>query len=147
MNELQSVRREFFCFPQALKSGAEFTGAIGATPRTVDRAGYDYGELVIVVGAIAANMAEAELLESDDGENFAAIAGSDIKASILSTSDNTIHVVGVDLRRRKRFLQIKLKAGAGNTEAVAYIDLYRQGSGVQKFTAAERGLASFKLLT
>jgi hypothetical protein len=120
------------------------------TTTVVDTLGYAYAVVNVFLGVTDIAVAELTLQESEEsGANFANISGSVYgtsnndtgSASTLpaGTADNTFVSYFVDLRGRKRYLDLNLTGGDGTAGAYfcAWAELYR-GSDAPR-TAAEAG--------
>jgi hypothetical protein len=104
--------------PGAIKDDASFT------PVSIDTLGYDYAELIVLLGSTDIAMAALKVQESDDDSNYADVTGlvfgtSDNIAgstSALPTADddNKVEAFWIDLRPRKRYLKIIATAGNGS---------------------------------
>lgn len=106
--------------PGAIKDNASFT------PVEIDTLGYDYAEIIVILGATDIAMAALTLQETDtSGSGEANITGliwgtsanSAGSTSTLpsATDDNKVYVMQVDLRQRKRYLKLIATAGNGTT--------------------------------
>jgi hypothetical protein len=117
--------------PAAIVDNAAFTTA------EVDTKGFDYALFKVYIGAIDIAMAALQVTESDtSGSGHAAIAGTvfgtaaDIEGTTTALpsadDDNTFVVIGIDLRGRKRYLDLNMTAGNGaaGTFAAAWCELY-----------------------
>ena len=110
-----------------------------ATTVAVDTKDYDFARVGMMIGVTDIAMAVLTLQQSAEsganytditGANFAA-GGTDIEGSTLalpsSTADNTFIVVEVDLRGKKRYLDLSATAGNGSagTYFAAWCELYK----------------------
>jgi len=122
--------------PAAIVDNAAYTTA------EIDTAGYDYCRIVVYIGATDIAVAALQVTESDtSGSGYAAITESVVgtanndtgSASTLpsATDDNKFFVFDIDLRGRKRYLDLNLTAGDGSagTFAAAYAELSRADIG------------------
>lgn len=120
------------------------------TTAAVDTQGFDYAVVNVYIGATDIAVAALSLKESDEsGANFADIPGCTYgtsnndtgSASTLpsATADNTFVSFFVDLRGRKRYLDLNLTGGDGVAGAYfcAWAELYRAKDAPR--TAAEAG--------
>lgn len=118
--------------PAAIVDNAAFTTA------EVDTKGWDHARFIVYIGATDIAMAALQVTESDTtGANHVAIAGTvfgtaaDIEGNTTALptdeADNTFVVIDIDLRGRKRFLDLNMTAGNGSTGtfAAALCELYR----------------------
>lgn len=106
--------------PAAIVDDASFTTA------AIDTAGYHYATVIFSIGATDIAMAALKLQESDaSGSGYTDIAGSDLSSATdidgnatalpSATDDNNLVVWQVDLRGRKRYLDLVATAGNGST--------------------------------
>jgi hypothetical protein len=124
------------------------------TTTPVDCAGFDYAVIVCHFGNVPANVAALKVQECDTvGGSYADIAGTivgtatDIEGNATALpagtgGDNAIVVFEIDLRGRKRFLDLVCTAGNGSatpTEMSAVAILSRGKN--TPITVAERGAA------
>jgi len=120
--------------PAAIVDNAAFTTA------EVDTQGWDYARYVVYVGATDIAMAALKVTESDstgtghaeiDATDFSDSDQSDIEGNALALpaadEDNGFVVVDLDLRNRKRYLDLTMTAGDGSTGtyAAAWCELYK----------------------
>jgi len=129
------------------KDNAAFTAV------SVDTLGYDYAEICMVFQNIPANVAGIKLEESDDDSDWSDVTPSIVGTALqitgaasalpsAATGDDTITLMKVDLRGRKRYLKATVTAGNGNgtvTELTAVARLSRAKA--SPITAAEHGAA------
>lgn len=120
MNPLQNCKFAEMVAPGVIKDNAAYT------PSVVDTLGYDYLTAVIDIGATDIAMAVLTLVESADNStntnieaaNFGNTSSTDWEGTALalpsSTADNTFRVVHLDMRKRKRYIQIAATAGDGS---------------------------------
>jgi hypothetical protein len=140
MNALQDVKFVRMTQPQEESS----------TPTTdvVDTAGFNYATIIIALAEVNATFANLKLQHSDSsGSGFTDIDGADFNgdttidgtAAALPTasSDNTLFVIEVDLRNKKRYLDLVADPGAGDTGITAICILSESDRGLT--TATERG--------
>lgn len=95
-----------------------------ATAVVVDTQGFDYAEIAFCLGASDIAMTALRVLESDDNSTNVNISGTifgtavDIDGTTTAlpsnTDDNKIEVFNIDLRNRKRYLQLVATAGDGS---------------------------------
>jgi hypothetical protein len=124
------------------------------TSQEVDTNGFDYASIVFHLGATDIAMVAMKVRETDtsgtgqadiSGADFATATNLDIdgSAAALPTADddNKFWRVDLDLRKRKRYLDVVMTAGDGTTGtyAVAICILGRAGQGPN--TSAECGCA------
>ena len=131
--------------PAAIVDNASFTTA------TVDRKGFDFARFVVYLGATDIAAAALKVQESDDSGMSGA---ADITGAVFGTStndagststvpsatdDNKFFTVEIDLRGRKRYLDLVLTAGDGATGTYAAVHCVLSRAADGPVTAAERG--------
>ena len=118
MNKLQTVKMLNIVPPAAIVDNASFTTT------EIDTAGYDYATVVCSLGASDIAMTALKMQESDaSGSGFADITGhvygtsTDIDGSTsalpTATDDNGVFTFELDLKGRKRYLDLVATAGDG----------------------------------
>lgn len=118
----------------------------------VDTLGFDYATYIISLGATDVAMAALAVTEADvSATNHANITGAvfgtattvDGTTSALpaNTSGNTVHLVEIDLRGRKRYLDLTATAGNGSTGTFLAATCILSSGEEQKDTATFRGAA------
>lgn len=120
------------------------------TVTEIDTLGFDYAEIIVVLGATDIAMTALAVTESDtSGSGHANVTGlifgtSDNTAGSTSvlptaTDDNDVFKFEIDLRARKRYLDVTATIGNGTagTYAVVLARLSRSKTGVE--TATEAG--------
>lgn len=121
-----------------------------ATTAEIDTLGFDYCQIVVYLGATDIAMTALAVTESDTaGSGHANVTGliwgtsSNIAGSTSTlpsaTDDNKFFVADIDLRGRKRYLDLTatIGNGAAGTYFTAFAVLSRKEGGIT--TAAERG--------
>lgn len=116
-----------------------------ATTGTVDTKGFSKARFVVYLGALDIAMAAFKLTHSDDSgmSGAADISGADFSVSPLAlpsaTDDNHFFMIFVDLRGKKRYMDLSLTLGDGSAGSyiTAWVDLY--GAAEAPDTAAKRG--------
>lgn len=133
--------------PAAIVDNAAFTTA------TVDTLGFRFARFVVYFGAMDIAAAALKVQESDDSGMSGA---ADITGAVFGTStndagstsslpsatdDNKFFTVEIDLRGRKRYLDLSLTGGDGSagTYAAAWCELYRGEN--TPTTAAQKGVS------
>lgn len=128
-----------------------------ATSNVIDRSGFNYLEFIVQFGSIGANVATLKVQESDAISSGTALnggvdvvgtrVGTDAKddgaASALpvaATDNNKNWKFEIDLKGRKRYLQVQVTAGAGAT-LVAGLAKVSQAENVPTL-AADKGAAA-----
>jgi len=132
--------------PAAIVDDASYTTA------EVDTLGFDYAKIVVYLGATDIAMTALAVTESDtSGSGHANVTGlvwgtsNNIAGSTSTlpsaTDDNKFFVFDIDLKGRKRYLDLTATAGDGTagTFAVAWCELSRAED--TPTTAAKRGAA------
>ncbi|HEV2862853.1 MAG TPA: hypothetical protein VGX48_17690 [Pyrinomonadaceae bacterium] len=137
----QETRTVVITPPQGPVDNAAFVTA------TLDTLGAGYVDFIVVLGSIDAALAALKVRESDasDMTGAADVPGADfsVAPSALpgATDDNKAYHIGLDMRGRKRYLDLVLTAGDGaaGTFACVIAQLSRLASSPR--TAAQRGFA------
>lgn len=130
--------------PQAIKDDASWTAV------EIDRIGYDYAQVIVHVGALDIALTVLKIQETDaTGTSYSDITGCVFGTSINSAGDtstlpaadddNKIFLFNIDLRGRKRFLDLVATIDDGSTGGFlsAIVLLSRAETGPN--TAAEYG--------
>lgn len=118
MNPLQNVKFVTITPPGVIKDNASWTTA------EIDTAGWDYMTIVAHLGATDIAMAALAVTESDtSGSGHANVTGliwgtstnidGSTSAAPSATDDNTFQVAEIDLRYRKRYIDVTATAGDG----------------------------------
>lgn len=123
-----------------------------ATTAEIDTLGYDYCKVMVFFGAMDIAVTTMKLQESDtSGSGFADITGlvfgtstntAGSTSSLPSASDdNKFFAFYVDLRGRKRYLDLSLTLGDG--AAGTYVSVWAELSRAESFpaTATNRGIS------
>lgn len=136
MIHAQEVKYLEVIAPQAIKDDASWTTS------QIDTLGFDYCTVLVHIGATDIAMAALKIQESDtDGSNFSDVTGliygtstnTDGSTSTLpaADADNTFAVFQIDLRGRKRYLDLVATAGDGTSgtyaSAVAILERAKDG--------------------
>jgi len=132
--------------PAAIVDNASFTTA------EVDTKGWDHARYVIYLGATDIAMTALKVTESDstgsghvdiDATDFSDSTQTDIEGNALAlpsaTDDNKFIVIDIDLRGRKRFLDLVATAGNGSTGTFAAIHCELFKGAIGPSTNAEHG--------
>ncbi len=121
-----------------------------ASTTEVDTVGYEHATYIVTLGATDVDMAALAVTESDvtasghaniTGAVFGTSTNIDGNTSAVpsSTDDNKVYQVDIDLRGRKRFLDLTATAGNGTTGTyISAICVLTRGD-VNLQTAAGRG--------
>lgn len=141
MNALQNVKTVWITKPGAIVDNAAFTTDI------IDTVGFRKARVVVGLGALDIAVAAMKLQHSNDSgmSGAADISGADFSVSPLTlpagTDDNKLYAIHVDLRGKKRYLDLSLTGGDGaaGSYIVAFVELYDAEEAPN--SATERGLA------
>lgn len=120
MNVAQNFKAITIVPPQAIKDNASWTTA------EIDTAGFDFMTIIAHLGATDIAMAALAVTESDatgsghgnvTGLIWGTSANIDGSTSALptATDDNTFQVAEIDLRGRKRYIDVTATAGDGTS--------------------------------
>lgn len=120
MDEIQRAKFVQVIAPAAIVDNAAFTTEV------IDTLDYDYATIVFNLGATDIAMGALKVQESDSsGSGFADIDGLDMDGDTDldgntaalpgATDDDNLVVFQVDLRGRKRYLDLSATAGNGST--------------------------------
>lgn len=130
--------------PAAIVNNSSYTTA------EIDTLGFDYAQIIVYLGASDIAMAALKVTESDSsGSGHADVTGLvfgtstniDGSTSALpsATDDNKFQVFDIDLRGRKRYLDVTATAGNGSAGTFATILCILSRAGEAPTTAAGRG--------
>ena len=130
--ELQATKWLSVTPPAAIVDNAAYTTT------EIDTNGFDYCVVVVYIGATDIAMAACKVQESDtSGSGFADVSGLDTDGDTniaggtatlpTATDDNKFILFEIDLRGRKRYLDLSITAGNGTagTFATAFAVLCR----------------------
>lgn len=124
------------------------------TTAAVDCKGYRQCDIYVIIGATDIALAALSVSQSDDDSSYAALTNANFATGLMpdgvaavlpaasgATGDNTVHKVSIDLRGKKRYMD--LQATGGNGSSGAYIMAFAILSRPEEMpnTMAERGLA------
>jgi len=97
------------------------------TTAAVDCAGYDTALAIIQLGAVDIQLTALKLTESDNNSSYSDVSGADFNGSTTidgsaaslpdANASNTIRLIQIDLRKRKRYLKLSATVGDGTTGA------------------------------
>jgi hypothetical protein len=144
MNELQKTKLLVVISPAAIVDNAAYT------TNEIDTLGWDYLTIVFFLGATDIAMAALKVQESDtSGSGFSDVTGlvagtstnTDGSTSALpsATDDNKIMLFEIDLRGRKRYIDLSATAGNGTAGSyAAAVAILSRGKDAP-VTATERG--------
>ncbi len=121
------------------------------TTTTIDTQGFDFARIIVFLGAIDIAMSALKVGESDTDGSFTDVTGLVFGTSINSVgstsalptalNDNGIFIFDIDLRGRKRYLDVTATAADSatvGTYAAILCELYRGEK--QPATATEAGV-------
>lgn len=115
------------------------------TTNTIDTLGFRYVTIMIILGALDIAVAALKLTESDDSGMSGAtdVPGADFSVSPATlpaaTADDTIVAIQVDMRGRKRYLDLSFTAGDGSAGTYATVLALLSRPETTPNTAALRG--------
>lgn len=142
MNALQNTKVFNLIPPEAIKDNTSWTDI-----EDIDTNGWDYLTIYWIQGATDVITAALTIDESDTTSGYAAFITVGTTATIAGTTsalpaatpDNQIHIFEIDLRKRKRYIQITATAGNGTLGTYGCaIGVLSRGTEVIQ-TAAARG--------
>ena len=115
---------------------------------TIDTLGFAQLTIIVMLGALDIALAAFKLRESNDSGMSGAvdISGADFSVSPstlpAATADNNLYAIHVDLRGRKRYVDLSLTGGDGTSGT--YAAAMAQLSNPQTFpsSASDRGFAA-----
>ena len=149
MNNLQNVKQVLVTPPAAIVDNASFT------TNTIDTLGYNKLAVYFQVGATDIAMAALKLQESDDSgmsgaaDITGAVYGTSTNPDTGSTSalptatdDNKVFGFFVDLKGRKRYIDVVATAGDGSTGTYGSCIAFLYNGNETTDTATERNLAA-----
>jgi len=144
MNELQATKLAVVISPAAINDNAAWT------TNEIDTLGYDYLQIIFFLGATDIAVAALAVQESDtSGSGFANVTGLIVGTSAniagstsalpSATDDNKIMLFEIDLRGRKRYIDLSATAGNGTAGSYAAAIAILSRPKISPTTAAERG--------
>lgn len=143
MNNLQNVKVVNVTPPAAIKDNASFATT------TIDTFGFNKVAIYFALGATDIAMTALKVQESDDSgmSGAADITGAVYGASgyaALPTADddNKVFAFFIDLKGRKRYLDVVATAGDGSTGTFGACTAHLYNGNVTTDDATERGLAA-----
>lgn len=146
MNTAQHDKFVSITPPAAIVDNASLTTA------SVDTLGYSYARIFLYLGAMDIAMTALKIQESDNDSSYSDVTGlvygtsTDIAGSTsalpTATDDNKCFVFEIDLRGRKRYLDLVATCGDGaaGTYVTAFALLSRASDG--PVTKTERGFGN-----
>jgi hypothetical protein len=139
MFDLQNCKFVNVTPPAAIVDNAAFPTA------SIDTKGFRAATIIVQLGALDIAVAAMKLRESDDDSTYTDVTGADFSVSPLTlpsaTADNSLYGIFVDLRGRKRYLDLSLTGGDGTTGSFASVLAILDRAEETPDTATERGLA------
>lgn len=141
MHEAMKQKAVAITNPGAIVDNAAFTTAI------IDTRGFAFLTIIVVLGALDIAVAAFKLQESNDSgmAGAADVSGADFSVSPATlpaaTDDNKLYAIQVNLKGRKRYLDLTLTGGDGTAGTyAAAIALLSEASEVPA-SATDRGFA------
>jgi len=124
VNELHAAKFKQVIAPAAITDDASWTTI------EIDTLDYDYATIIVNIGATDIAMTALKVQESDtSGSGFADISGADLSSATdidgtatalpSATDDGNVVVIQIDLKGRKRYLDLVATAGNGSTGTFA----------------------------
>lgn len=146
-NALQNTKFVSVTPPAAIVDDASYVTA------EIDTLGYDYLQVVVYLGATDIAMAALKVTESDSsGSGHADVSGLDFDGDTdidgntaalpSATDDNKFFVFEIDLRGRKRYIDVTATAGDGTAGTFATILGILSRGDKTPVSASERGAAA-----
>lgn len=146
-NPLQSVKFVNVTPPAAILDNAS------AVTNSVNTEGFAYATFLVELGATDIALTALKLQESDTdgsyadivGTRFGTDAGPDGTTTTLpsATDDNKIYAIYVDLKGRKKYLDMVITVGDGTTGGLVACQCILSGADVQPHTAAGLNLGQY----
>lgn len=143
MNNLQNVKVVNVTPPAAIKDNASFSTT------TIDTLGFSKVAIYFALGATDIAMTALKVQESDDSgmASAADITGAVYGASGApalpsATDDDKIFGFFIDLKGRKRYLDVVATAGDGSTGTYGACTAHLYNSNTTEDNATQRGLAA-----
>lgn len=128
--------------PGAIVDNAAFTTA------TIDTQGFGFLIIIVALGALDIALAALKLRESDASDMTGAVdvAGADFSVSPATlpaaTDDNKLYAIHVNLKGRKRYLDLSLTGGDGTAGTYASALAILSDPSVAPSSATDRGFAA-----
>lgn len=120
-----------------------------ATTNSIDTKGWDYLQVLCLVGATDIAMSALKLQTSDTDSSYADLTGAIFGTSTnidgstsavpSATDDNKVFVIEVDLRGKKRYFDLVATAGNGTTGTYFSAVAVLSKGEISPITAAGRG--------
>jgi hypothetical protein len=118
-----------------------------ALTTAIDTIGFRYCQILVSLGATDIAMTALKVQQSDTDGSYADVTGlvygaSGAAALPIATSDNGVYVFNIDLRGKKRFLDVVATFGDGSVGGfVSILALLFEGEDTPR-SATERGFAA-----
>lgn len=125
--------------PGAIVDNAAFTTA------SIDTIGFDKALIIVQLGALDIALAALKLRQSDDDSSYSDVTGGDYSVSSTlpsATADNGLYAFHVDLRGKKRYLDVSLTGGDGTAGTYASVIAILDNAQEHPNSATERGFAA-----
>jgi hypothetical protein len=146
-NALQSVKYVNVTPPAAIIDNAS------ATTNSVNTEGFAYATFLVELGATDIALTALKLQESDTDGSYADIVGArfgtDADATGTTstlpsaTDDNKVYAIFVDLKGRKKYLDLVITFGDGTNGGFVASQCILSGADIQPHTAAGLGLGQY----
>lgn len=117
-----------------------------ATTASIDTLGYDYLTVVCYLGATDIAMTALKLQESDTDGSYDDITSGGFTTLPSATDDNKAFTFFVDLRRRKRYIDLVATIGDGTAGTYFTAMGFLSNAEVTPTSATERGLGGQVIL-
>ena len=146
-NALQSVKYVNVTPPAAIIDNAS------ATTNSVNTEGFAYATFLVELGATDIALTALKLQESDTDGSYADVTGAIFGTSAdptgttstlpSATDDNKMYAIYVDLKGRKKYLDLVITVGDGSTGGYVSAQCILSGADIQPHTAAGLGLGQY----
>jgi hypothetical protein len=146
-NPLQSVKFVNVTPPAAILDNAS------ATTNSVNTEGFSYATFLVELGATDIALTALKLQESDTDGSYGDVTGAIFGTSALpdgttstlpsATDDNKIYAIYVDLKGRKKYLDMVITVGDGTAGGYVACQCILSGADVQPHTATGLGLGQY----
>jgi hypothetical protein len=146
-NPLQSVKFVNVTPPAAILDNAS------ATTNSVNTEGFAHATFLVELGATDIALTALKLQESDTDSSYGDVTGAIFGTSALpdgttstlpsATDDNKIYAIYVDLKGRKKYLDMVITVGDGTAGGYVACQCILSGADVQPHTATGLGLGQY----
>lgn len=132
----------------AVTSPAAIVDDAAFTTNTIDTLGFAQLTIIVMLGALDIALAAFKVREGDasDMSDAADITGADFSVSPATlpaaTADNNLYAVHIDLRGRKRYIDLSLTGGNGTSGTYAAAIAQLSNPQTYPSSAADRGFAA-----